>query len=153
MNKVEIVVTGEELETLKKESKTAKLAKTMIKAKVLYLRAMGKTEKEIVLKTDVSVSTIISYVRDFNENGIKSIYRTKHKGQSSKLNDYAEEIMKDFEETPPKTIAEAAARIHKKTGLVRTYNAVRLFLLKRGFHTKNQEVYQQKQIRKNNKNL
>lgn len=90
-------------------------------------------------------------MRDFNENGLDSIYRTKHKGQPSKLNDYCEEIMKDFEENPPKTIAEAIVRIKEKTGLTRTYNAVRLFLLKKGLLTKKQEIYQQKQIKRNSK--
>lgn len=151
MRKVDIIVTPQELEILKKESKAAKLTKTMIKAKVLYLRAIGKTEREIMLKTDISVATIVSYVRDFNENGMDSIYRTKHKGQPSKLNDYGEEIMKDFEENPPKTIAEAIVRIERKTGLTRTYNAVRLFLLKKELLTKKQGIYQQKQIKRNRK--
>jgi transposase len=117
MRKVDIVVSPEQLEILKRESKRAKLGKTMIKAKVLYLRAIGKTESEIILKTDITVATIVSYVRDFNENGLESIYRTKHKGQPSKLNAYSKEIMEEFERNPPKTIAEAIVRIEKKQGL------------------------------------
>lgn len=152
MQKVEIDVTPEQIKVLQKESKTAKLSKTMIKAKVLYLRAIGKTESEIMIKTDVSIATIVSYVRDFNQNGLESIYRTKHKGQISKLNDYTEEIMKDLGENPPQTIAEAIIRIKAKTGLIRTYNSVRLFLLKKGLLTKKQEAYQQKQANQNRKN-
>ena len=152
MKKVELNVTDKDIKILKKESKYAKFAKVREKARALYLRAIGKTEKEIREKTDLSVTTIMSYIHDFNENGIDSIYRTKHKGQPSKMNKHIDEIKAEFKKNPPQTIDEAAIRIKEKTGISRTYNSVRLFLLKGGFLTRKQEVYQQKQTKKNNKN-
>ena len=117
------------------------------------MRHIGKTENEIAARTGLAVSTIITYIKRYNELGIMSIYTTEHKGQPSELNNYTEIIIEDFSKNPPSTIEEAIIKIEALTGIKRTETSVTLFLKKTGFQTKKQEAYPQKRTRQNKKNL
>lgn len=153
MNKLEIQLTEEEIKIIKKEMKKNPKETVRNKAKVLYLRYYGYTEKEIIQKTDLTLCTILKYVKAFIENGISSIYTTGHKGQPSKLNLYRDEIIKEFETNPPQTRAEAVVRIKELFGLETNVSSIGDFLKKTGCHTKSQEVSQQKRKKNNSKYL
>lgn len=92
MDKLEIELTEEELKIIKKEMKKNPNEKVRNKAKVLYLRYYGYTEREIIQKTDLTLCTILKYVKAFIANGISSIYTTGYKGQPSKLEPYKRTI-------------------------------------------------------------
>lgn len=151
MNKLEIQLTEEELEIIKNEMKKNPQEKVRNKAKVLYLRYYGYTEKEIIQKTDLALCTILKYVKAFIQNGISSIYTTGYKGQQSKLNAYKDEIIKEFEKNPPQTRAEAVAKVKELFGLETSITAMGNFLKKTGCRTKSQEASQQRQKKNNNK--
>ena len=153
MKKIELNIKEIDLPVIKKESKKGISAKIRDKALVLYMRYMGKTENEIVARTGLAVSTIVKYIKKYNETGIISIYTTEHKGQPSELNNHTEIIIEDFTKNPPSTIEEAIIRIEALTDIKRTETSVTLFLKKTGFHTKKQEAYQQKRTKQNKKNL
>ena len=152
MKKMEFVLTEEEKKILKKEKRNNPKEKIRNKAKVLLLRNDGYTEREIIQKTDLTPTTIVSYVKAYLEKGISSIYTTNCKGQKSRLEPFEKEILKDFEENPPSTRDEARQIIYDKYGIELGRTAMGNFLKKKDCLTKNQEVYQQKQTKKNNRN-
>lgn len=151
MNKLEIQLTEENIKILRKEMKKNPNEKVRNKAKVLYLRYYGYTEREIIQKTDLTLCTILKYVKAFIQNGISSIYTTGYKGQQSKLNAYKDEIIKEFESNPPQTRAEAVNKVKELFGIETSITAIGNFLKKTGLRTKNQEASLQRQKKNNSK--
>lgn len=153
MDKLEISLSQEELKIIQKEMKKNVNEKVRNKAKVLYLRYIGCTEKEIMQKTDLTLCTILKYVKAFREKGIASIYTTGYKGQPSKLEKYKEEILEEFRQNSPKTRAEAVVKVKEKWNIDTSITAIGNFLKKTDFLTKSQGVFQQRQKKKNNKSF
>lgn len=151
MDKLEIQLTEEEIKILKKEMKKNPNEKIRNKAKVLYLRYTGCTEKEIMQRTDLTLCTILKYVKAFIKSGISSIYTTGYKGQPSPLNTYRDEIIEEFESNPPRTRAEAVVKVKELFGIETNVTSIGDFLKKTGCHTKKQKVFQQKPKKSNNK--
>ena len=151
MNKLEIQLTEEEIKILKKEMKKNPNEKIRNKAKVLYLRYNGYTEKEIIQKTDLTLCTILKYVKAFRNNGISSIYKTGYKGQQSPLNKYKTEIIAEFEINPPSTRAEAVIKVKELFELETNVTSMGDFLKKTGLRTKSQEASLRKQKKNNSK--
>lgn len=151
MKRIEIKLSEEEIKILEKESKKNPKLKVRNKAKVLLLRNKGYSDKEIMNKTDLTAATIIAYVKLYNKNGIDSIYTTECKGQKGLLVSYEEEIIEDFLKKSPLTRDEARQRIFEKYEIKIGKTAMGNFLKKTGCRTKNQEVSQRKQKKKNNK--
>ena len=89
----------------------------------------------------------------FVNDGMKSVYTTKHKGQPSPLNQYKEKILEDFEKEAPQTRAEAATRIEELCGIKPCITSAGNFLKKTNSLTKSQEAFQQKPTKKNKKNF
>ncbi len=151
MNKLEIKLTEEELKIIKREMKKNPNEKVRNKSKVLYLRYYGYTEREIVNKVDVSLCTALKYIKAFINNGINSIYTTGYKGQPSKLNKYKDKIIEEFKKNPPATRAEAVIKVKELYGIDTSITAMGNFLKKTECPIKKLEVFQPKQIKKNNK--
>lgn len=151
MNKLEIKLTEEELKIIKREMKKNPNEKVRNKAKVLYLRYYGYTEREIVNKVDVSLCTALKYIKAFINNGIDSIYKTGYKGQPSKLNKYKDKIIEEFKNNPPTTRAEAKTKVKELCGIDTSITAIGNFLKKTECPIKKQGVSQQKRTKRNNK--
>lgn len=123
------------------------------KAGTIYYRALGKTIDFIKFNVGIkSNKTITEHVKNFLNNGIAYLEENNYKGHPSKLEDFANIIIEEFEKDQPGTINEARLKIEELTGLKRGNTQVAIFLKKKGFRTKNQEQYQQRQMEKNNKN-
>lgn len=151
MNKLEVTLTNEELRIIKHEMKKNPNEKVRNKAKVLYLRYSGYTEREIVNKADVSLCTALTYIKAFIKDGLNSIYTTGYKGQPSKLNKYKDEIIEEFKKNPPSTRAEAVAKVKELWNIDTSITAIGMFLKKTECPIKKQGTSLQKQIKKNNK--
>lgn len=105
-------------------------SKTRLKSLVLYLKSLDFQHQEIRKICRITKPTLIDYLTEYKEQGIDSFKSLKWKGQSSKLNDYAEIIDKEFEKEPPKSINEAQERIDHLTGIRRSPTQIRMFLKK-----------------------
>ena len=151
MDKIEIVISDEELEILNKERKNNKNKKVRDKASSLYFRARGYTEKEIKDITGLAVSTILTHVKRFKNEGINYIYTTNYRKNKPKLEPYTDIIIEDFKKENPQTIDEAIIKVKELTGVDIKRTTMRTFLKKTNLHIKNQEVSQQKQTKNNNK--
>ena len=150
MDKIEMFVKEEELEILNKERKNNN-RKTREKASALYFRAKGYTEQEIREITGLSVSTIISHVKNFNNYGISYIYTTNYKKRQARLEPYTEQIIIEFSDNPPQTIAEAIIRVKEMFNIDIKDTAMRNFLKKKDLRLKSQGVFLQKQTKINKK--
>lgn len=152
MDKIEMIVSNEELEILNRERRNNN-RKIREKASALYFRAKGYSESKIKEITNLSVTTILSHIKNFNSVGINYIYTTNYKKRESILEPYTEQIVKEFNEQPPQTIAEAIVRVKELCGVSVKDTAMRNFLKKKDLHSKNQKAFLQKQIKKNKKNF
>jgi transposase len=151
MKKIQLIITKEEIEKLNRIRLTSSISKERQKASAIYWRAKGKTEKQIQEITELSVVTIIRHIKKYNELGFAYLKENNYKGNISELEALSALILADFNRQCPKTIAEACARIEKLTGIKRSETRITVFLKKKDFHTKKQEVFRQKQTKKNRK--
>lgn len=76
----------------------------------------------------ISAASVRNYWNVYQKEGIDVLKIINHKGKESALSSYADTIEEDLTKNPPSTIAEAAARIEKLTGVKRGVKAVRAFL-------------------------
>ena len=130
MDKIEMIVSNEELEILNRERKNNN-RKIREKASAIYFRAKGYSESQIKEMTNLSVTTILSHIKNFNSVGINYIYTTNYKKREAILEPYTEQIVKEFNEQPPQTIAEAIVRVKELCGVSVKDTAMRNFLKKR----------------------
>ncbi|MGB8698841.1 MAG: helix-turn-helix domain-containing protein, partial [Thermosynechococcaceae cyanobacterium] len=98
------------------------------KMEVLYLKSQGLSHQEIRRLCRISKSTLVSYLRQYQEGGIEKLKQLNYQGQPSHLNDHAEMIEAYFKEHPPRTVAEAQAKIEELTGIKRSPTQIKAFL-------------------------
>ncbi|GMO28986.1 MAG: hypothetical protein Ta2B_09920 [Termitinemataceae bacterium] len=152
MEKIILIITYDDLQKINLIRLHSKVLKERQKAAAIYWRAKGKTEKQIHELTELSVVTIIRHIKKYNKLGFDYLKENNYKGNTSDLEAYSELIITDFNKQCPATIEEAGKRIEKLVGIKRGAASITVFLKKRGFRTKAQEVFRQKQTKtlKNN---
>ena len=149
--KYTIKLSEEETKEVIRLLKNGRTLKIRQKAGAVYYRHLNKSVGFMMSALKISNSCAISHIKKFREKGFKYFEENNYKGQTSQLEQYKNVIIKEFTKEPPKTIREATIRIEELTGIKRGYTQVTNFLKKKGFHTKNQKLYQLKQTKKNNK--
>jgi transposase len=102
------------------------------KMEVLYLKSQGLSHQEIRRLCQISKSTLVSYLRQYQEGGIEKLKQLNYQGQPSQLNGHAETIEAYFKEHPPRTVAEAQAKIEELTGIKRSPTQIKAFLKRLG---------------------
>ena len=149
MIKYKIEFTKEEVKELYYYYINGRTKKIRLRAGVLYLRSKEKSYREIVEVLGVPQNTINTYIKGYIDKDIDFIFETNYRKNISELEEYKDIIINDFDNNPPATVDEARIRIEKLTGLKRGNTAVRTFLKKKDIHSKKQEAYQRKQIKRN----
>ena len=97
---------------------------------VLYLRPQGLSHQEIRRLCLLSKTTLVSYLRQYQQGGIEQLKHLNYKGQPSQLNKHAQTIESYFKEHPPRTVAQAQAKIEELTGIKRSLKfIVKVFTL------------------------
>ena len=100
---------------------------------VLVLMTVGLKNAEIREKLGTSWDSLRKYRAAFDEENIECLFEMDNSNrQKSQLEQYNKQISEDFDRNPPKTLREARERIKEITGLSRSINRVRKYLLKRG---------------------
>lgn len=82
----------------------------------------------VALILGISAASVRNYWNAYQKEGVDALKIINHKGKKSALHSYAGFIEQDLTKNPPSSIAEAAARIEKLTGVKRGVKAVRVFL-------------------------
>ena len=102
--------------------------RVQLKMEVLWLKSQGLSNQKIVKFAGVSVNTVTSYSRDYQEGGIEKLKEIKFNRPKSELKKHQRTIEEYFESNPPATINEAVKIIEELTGIKRSPTQVRKFL-------------------------
>ena len=95
---------------------------------VLWALHCGLTRVKAAELADVGRATVERVVAAFRDGGLDAVRQWNVQGPTSELAAYRDLIRESFEKEPARTIAEAAERIEKLTGLRRGPTQVRKFL-------------------------
>lgn len=95
---------------------------------VLYLKSQGCPHWQIGQLVRITEPTLLSYLRDYQSGGIAKLKQLTFYRPQSELKQHQESLAAYFREHPPKTLAQAAAKIEELTGIVRSREQVRVFL-------------------------
>jgi transposase len=98
------------------------------KMEALYLKSQGYPHWEICQLVQVSEPTLLSYLRDYQAGGIEQLKVLKFYRPQSELKQHQESLEAYFRQHPPKTLAQAAAKIEELTGIRRSREQIRHFL-------------------------
>ena len=89
------------------------------KMDVLWLLHHGHTRAEAAVITGVARGTVQRYVADYRNGGLEALFRSERTVPVSEMEDHREVLLASFRETPLRSVAEAAERIERLTGLRR----------------------------------
>ncbi len=94
----------------------------------------GLKNQEIKDKFGMSYDSLRKYRKAFDAKSVDSLFiNEKASRKESELERYKDEILDNFKLNPPQTLRDAQERILRLTGIKRSLNRIRVFLLKRGF--------------------
>lgn len=99
-----------------------------LKMEVLWLKSQGLSHQEIARLTCIGQTTLRCYLKEYISGGISRLKQLTFYRPSSKLLAHQEKIKSYFQEFPPTTIKEAAAKIEELTGIKRGQSQTRQFL-------------------------
>jgi transposase len=99
---------------------------------VLYLKSQALSHQEIRRLCQISKTTLVNYLRQYQEGGIEQLKYLNYKGKPSQLNEHAQTIETYFREHPPRAVAQAQAKIEQLTGIKRSPTQIKVFLCRIG---------------------
>jgi transposase len=102
------------------------------KMEALYLKSKGYPHWEICQLVQVTEPTLLSYFQDYQKGGIDRLKELTFYRPQSALKQHQETLETYFRQYPPKTLAQATAKIEELTGLRRSREQVRHFLKSMG---------------------
>jgi len=102
------------------------------RVEVLLLKSKKLPQKEIARLTDLSVNTITSYVKLYQQKGLDGIEEVNFYQPKSDLVEYTRTIKEYLDKNPPSSINEAMGKIEDLTGLKRSPTQIRKYLLNIG---------------------
>jgi transposase len=97
---------------------------------VLWLISQDETQARAGQLADVSKATVARYVALFRTDGVAGLREFHWVKPTSVLEAHRPTLEAEFRVRPPHTVAEAADRIEKLTGVRRQETQVRVFLKK-----------------------
>ena len=125
---IRIEFSDEEIQQLSYERYHHPHPQVQKKMEVLYLKSQGLAHQEIRRLCQISKTTLVSYLRQYEQRGIEGLKQLNYKGHPSQLNEHADTLEHYFREHPPRTVAEAQAKIEQLTGIKRSPSQIRAFL-------------------------
>ena len=129
---IQLQFTPEAIEALHHERYHHPHPRVQRKMEAVWLKSQGLSHQEIARLTKISVNTVTSYMRAYQQGGIEQLKQVNFYKPLSSLNDYTATIEAYFIEKPPATIKEAIDVIASLTGIRRGETQVRTFLQSMG---------------------
>ena len=118
----------DEIERLRRERFTHPHPRVQRKMEALLLKSEGLPHHRITRLLGVSENTFRDYLRQYQDGGIERLKEIRFRHPRSDLDEHRESLEAYFEEHPPATVNEAAAKIEELTGIRRGPTQVRRFL-------------------------
>lgn len=97
---------------------------------VMWLISQGLTHKQAAKLAGVSRATAERYVALYRQGGVAALRQFHWHKPVSALEPFRDSLEESFRKNPPRTVAEACARIKEETGVQRKPSQVRAFLKK-----------------------
>jgi len=104
----------------------------MRRFEILWLHACGKFAPEIAKLVKQNPATVREVINKFKKGGMKLVTTIDSNHPTSILEKHQTSLIDEFTLRPPATAKEAAARIEKLTGIKRSPESVRVFMIKIG---------------------
>jgi len=98
------------------------------KMETLLLKSDGLPHHQITRILGIAENTLRQYLREYEEGGVERLKELRFHKPQSELAEHRESLETYFEEHPPATVNEAAAKIEEITGIRRGPTQVRKFL-------------------------
>lgn len=122
----------EDLARLKYERYYHPVPKIRIRLHVVSLLEGGYSREEAARQAGVHLNSVKSYIRLYNGQGLGGLMQLHYKGAQSKLAPYRNTIQGSFEQEPPRSCKEAAARIEELSGISISAERARVFMQRLG---------------------
>lgn len=129
---ITIEFTAEQIDALEYERYHYPDPKVQKKMDVLYLKSLGMEHQEICRICRICRTTLVTYLRQYQEGGLERLKETHYVGQANALQEHEATLKEYFEAHPPHTSTEAQAAIEKLTGIKRSPTQVRAFMRRIG---------------------
>jgi len=100
---------------------------------VLLLKSKELPHKEIARLTNLSVNTITSYLKLYQQEGLEGLEQVNFYQPKSDLVEYTSTLKEYFNQNPPSSTSVAMGKIEELTGLKRSPTQIRKYLLSIGF--------------------
>ena len=130
---IQVTVKPEERPIIAKGRYTQPHPRVIQKYDALHLKDCGLSNKLICSILGICNNTLLSFYKQYTEGGLAGLNEVNFNQPESELKAHSIAIEKYFEENPPQSIAEAAAKIESVTGIKRGETQVRKFLKDKGF--------------------
>ena len=151
---IDLTFTPQEIQQLRRERFEHPHPRVQVKMEVVVLKAHQLPHHTIADIAGVSENTVREYLEQYQEGGIERLKEARFRQPQSALVPHRETLQAYFEEHPPASVSEAAARIQELTGIQRRPTQVRAFLkslklryLKVGSIPSNVDVEQQERFK------
>ena len=131
-NMLKLQFSPETIDQLHQERMRHRHPRVRQRVEVVYLKALGFSHQDISRIMRISQTTLREYLRLYEAGGIEALKKLNFKHPQSSLDHHRERLHQEFEEKPPATIAEAADRIERLTGVRRSPTQVTEFLRRLG---------------------
>ena len=118
----------DEIERLRRERFAHPHPRVQRKMEALLLKSEGLPHHRITRLLGVCENTFRHYLREYRDGGIERLKEIRFRHPRSDLDEHRESLEAYFEEHPPATVNEAAAKIEELTGIRRGPTQVRRFL-------------------------
>jgi len=128
--RVPLTFTEQDLEALSEERYQHPDPRVQQRMEVLWLISQGETHGRAAELAGVARATAERYVAIFRSQGMEGVRRFNWPRPVSALAQHRELLAESFRKNPPRTVAEACARIKEETGIERRPTQVRAFLKK-----------------------
>lgn len=102
--------------------------RVQVRMEALYLRSQGIANAESLRVCGISKARFQRYLKAYVVGGVAQLQRLEHDRPHSELTHHRPPLAAYFQQPPPATVAEAAAKIAELTGRVRQPTQVRQYL-------------------------
>jgi len=152
---IRIAFTEEQLEQLHHGRFHHPHPRVQLKMEALLLKSQNLPHRQICHLLHISENMLRAYFRDFLGGGVEKLKELNFFKPESDLAEHHETLEAYFQDHPPATVKEAAAKIEELTGIRRGLSQVRHFLksiglrrLKVGFVPAKADVEEQERSKK-----
>src|SRR5712692_9299168 len=102
--------------------------RVQVRMEAMYLRSQGMAKSDILGLCGISKASFHRYLKAYVRGGMEELKRSDPYRPQSELQKHRPTLEASFQQQPPATVAEAAARIEALTGIARKPTQVRQFL-------------------------